>query len=64
MWEPRHLTALKASTACYRDSFCFIYSNEFNISILFYTEDATLEMQNKIQDKLDNNNNINNDEID
>jgi hypothetical protein len=25
MWEPRHLTTLWASTACYRDSFTFYY---------------------------------------
>jgi hypothetical protein len=25
MWKPRHLTALWASTACYRDSFTFSY---------------------------------------
>jgi hypothetical protein len=25
MWEPRHLTTLWASTACYRDSFTFTY---------------------------------------
>jgi hypothetical protein len=24
MWEPRRLTTLRASTACYRDSFTFI----------------------------------------
>jgi hypothetical protein len=24
MWEPRHLTTLWASTACYRDSFTFL----------------------------------------
>jgi hypothetical protein len=25
MWEPRRLTSLRASTACYRDSFTFLY---------------------------------------
>jgi hypothetical protein len=26
MWEPRRLTTLWAFTACYRDSFTFLYS--------------------------------------
>jgi hypothetical protein len=25
MWEPQHLTTLWASTACYRDTFTFLY---------------------------------------
>jgi hypothetical protein len=29
MWEPRRLTTLWASTACYRDGFTFIYNQSF-----------------------------------
>jgi hypothetical protein len=29
MWEPRRLTTLWASTACYRDSFTFFYLTDF-----------------------------------
>jgi hypothetical protein len=28
MWEPRRLTTLSASTACYRDSFTFLYKTK------------------------------------
>jgi hypothetical protein len=31
-WNPSHLTNLKTSTACYRDSFHFLYANDIGIS--------------------------------
>jgi hypothetical protein len=42
MWEPRRLTALRASATCYRDSFTFFacsfydvqYKNEYNNSLI------------------------------
>jgi hypothetical protein len=36
MWEPRHLTALWASKACYMDSFTFIYIVYIYIYIYIY----------------------------
>jgi hypothetical protein len=30
MWEPQHLTTLWAFTACYRDSFTFLYNKNEN----------------------------------
>jgi hypothetical protein len=38
IWESRRLTALWASTACYRDSFTFLYLTMLSISILYSVE--------------------------
>jgi hypothetical protein len=35
MWEPRLLTILWASTACYRDSFTFFYTLNLTVSPLY-----------------------------
>jgi hypothetical protein len=34
MWDPRHLTILWASTACYRDSFTFTFLLHINFSAM------------------------------
>jgi uncharacterized membrane protein len=33
MWDPQHLTILSASTACYRDSFTFLYVDDVLTSL-------------------------------
>jgi hypothetical protein len=32
MWDPEHLTTLQASTACYGDSFTFLYVDDVRTS--------------------------------
>jgi hypothetical protein len=41
MWVPQHLTTLWASTACYRDSFTFIYLQYILIYCLLITDQKT-----------------------
>jgi hypothetical protein len=52
MWEPRRLTTLWASTACYRDSFTFFFARENFTSFFFTRYNFTfyLYLQPKIKD--------------
>jgi hypothetical protein len=36
MWEPRRLTTPWASTACYRDSFTFIFTPILEVKIILH----------------------------
>jgi hypothetical protein len=36
MWEPRRLRTLRASTACYRDSFIFLLALHLNETVFFF----------------------------
>jgi hypothetical protein len=42
MWEPRRLTTLLASTACYRDSFIFLRTQQASVSIVAFISSRTV----------------------
>jgi hypothetical protein len=56
MWEPRRLTTLWASMACYRDSFTFFFFTFFrNVGELV---DYTVRRRNPTKLAVDNYNNV------
>jgi hypothetical protein len=60
MWEPRRLTALWASTACYRDSFTFFTFTGRNLPFyLFYIFIKFAFGQNSNNNNNNSNNNSN-----
>jgi hypothetical protein len=59
MWEPRRLTTLLISTACYRDSFTFYNNNNNSVQFfIIYVPSQQPQGQLQTQDSVDTSNYI------